>query len=348
MPLPWTPQPTPQRAPRRHRTPRALLRGLLAALVAVPLATACTVDPVNRAGGAEDVAVHTGPMRIAMITHGDDGGFWSIVRRGAQDAAATLPEVTLDYQGSAGDAKIQSEMIKAALNQGADGLAVSAPDIGAISSALAEAEAAGVPIITLNSGSDLLETVPSVITHVGQSERVAGVGAGKRLGEAGSKTVLCILHEVNNIGLQERCAGAKEGMAESGGEVINVQVTGKADPGSTAQEIGAKMAAESPDAVLTLDPDIAMAALKEVTSREATLATFDLSPDVLDEITAGTIEFAVDQQPYLQGYLPVMFLELAVRNRNEVGANTIVATGPSFVTTENAAAIAALSDQGTR
>jgi simple sugar transport system substrate-binding protein len=270
------------------------------------------------------------------------------VRKGAEDSAATLPEVTLDYQGSAGDAKAQSEMIKAALNQGADGLAVSAPDIGAISSALAEAEAAGIPIVTLNSGSDLLEQMPNVITHVGQSERLAGVGAGQKLAEDGSKKVLCVLHEENNIGLQERCAGAKEGMAESGGEVINVQVTGKADPSSTAREIGAAMAAQSPDAVLTLDPDIAMAALKEVTARDAALATFDLSPDVLDAIAAGKIDFAVDQQPYLQGYLPVTFLELAVRNRNEVGANTIVATGPSFVTAENAASIAALADQGTR
>ena len=344
MHLPRTPRSARRPAAGRRRSPLILA----AALMALPLATACTVDPVNRSSGAQDTEVHTGPMRIAMITHGDDGGFWSIVRSGAEDAAATLPEVTLDYQGSAGDAKLQSEMIKAALNQGADALAVSAPDIGAISSALAEAEAAGIPIITLNSGSDLLEQMPNVITHVGQSERVAGVGAGEKLAEGGSKKALCILHEENNIGLQERCAGAAEGMGESGAEVVNVQVTGKADPRSTALEIGAAMEAQSPDAVLTLDPDIAMAALKEVTSRGATLATFDLSPDVLDEVAAGTIEFAVDQQPYLQGYLPVSFLELAVRNRNEVGANTIVATGPSFVTQENAASIAALADQGTR
>jgi simple sugar transport system substrate-binding protein len=343
MPLPPAALSPLRSASARRRT--SVL--LAAALIALPLA-ACTVDPVNRSSGGEEAAVHTGPMRIAMITHGDDGGFWSIVRKGAQDSAATLPEVTLDYQGSAGDAKKQSEMIRAALNQGADGLAVSAPDIGAISGALAEAEAAGVPIVTLNSGSDLLEQMPNVITHVGQSERIAGVGAGRKLAEGGSSTVLCVLHEVNNIGLQERCAGAEEGLAESGGELLTVQVTGKADPASTAREIGAKMAAESPDAVLTLDPDIAMAALKEVTSRDATLATFDLSPDVLDAIGAGEIEFAVDQQPYLQGYLPVTFLELAVRNRNEVGANTIVATGPSFVTEENAASIAALADQGTR
>lgn len=344
MPQPRMLQPRSRSAPARRHAPVLLA----AALVVVPLISACTIDPVDRSSTGTDVEVRTGPMRIAMITHGDDGGFWSIVRKGAQDSAATLPEVTLDYQGSAGDAKQQSEMIKAALNQGADGLAVSAPDIGAISGALAEAEAAGIPIVTLNSGSDLLEQMPNVITHVGQSERIAGVGAGKKLAEGGSTKVLCVLHEENNIGLQERCAGATEGMAESGGEVVNIQVTGKADPSSTAREIGAAMAAQSPDAVLTLDPDIAMAALKEVTAREATLATFDLSPDVLDAIAAGRIDFAVDQQPYLQGYLPVTFLELAVRNRNEVGANTIVATGPSFVTKENAASIAALADQGTR
>ncbi len=344
MSRPRTPQPARLSAPAPRRA--AVL--LVAALVSLPLAAGCTIDPVDRSAGVDAAEVHTGPMRIAVITHGDDGGFWSIVRTGAQDAAATLPEVTLDYQGSAGDAKLQSEMIKAALNQGADGLAVSAPDIGAISGALAEAEAAGVPIVTLNSGSDLLETMPGVITHVGQSERAAGVGAGRRLGEDGATKVMCVLHEENNIGLQERCAGAKEGLAESGGELITIQVTGKADPGSTAREIGAAMEANSPDAVLTLDPDIAMAGLKEVTSRDATLATFDLSPDVLDEVAAGRIEFAVDQQPYLQGYLPVTFLELAVRNRNEVGANTIVATGPSFVTQENAASVAALAEQGTR
>lgn len=341
--------PRPQRLNPPLRTGRRRsLRVVGAALVVLGIGTACTVDPVNRTGAGDDTEVRTGPMRIAMITHGDDGGFWSIVRNGAQDAAATLPEVTLDYQGSAGDARLQSEMIKAALNQGADGLAVSAPDIGAISSALGEAEAAGIPIITLNSGSDLLDSMPNVITHVGQSERAAGVGAGTKLAEAGAERVLCVLHEQNNIGLQQRCAGASEGLEEAGAEAVNVQVTGKADPRSTALEIGAAIRANPPDAVLTLDPDIAMAALQEVTEAGVMLATFDLSPDVLDQIQAGAIRFAVDQQPYLQGSLPVTFLELAVRNRNEVGANTIVATGPSFVTEDNAASVAALSAQGTR
>lgn len=338
-----TPCPRPFRpGSRRRRRAVALVAAAVVGLAG------CTVDPISRSGGGDAGQVHTGPMRIAMITHGDDGGFWSVVRRGATEAAATLPEVTLDYQGSAGDAKRQSDMISAALTQGADALAVSAPDIGAIRGALAQAEAAGIPIITLNSGSELLDEMPGVITHVGQSEGVAGEGAGAKLAELGARKVLCVIHEVNNIGLQERCDGAATGVRAAGGQLVEVQVTGKADPGSTAREIGAAMQAQRPDAVLALDPDIAMAALKEVTSREATLATFDLSPDVLDAVVAGEIAFAVDQQQYLQGYLPVIFLELAVRNRNEVGANKLVLTGPSFVTRDNAAAVRTLAEQGTR
>lgn len=333
--------------PLRPPLRRAVL-AVAASLIAVPSLTACTVDPPSATSGGSDTDTpHAGPMRIAMITHGDDGGFWSIVRRGAEEAAATLPEVTLDYQGSKGDAKLQSEMIDAAITQGSDALAVSAADAGAIGGALDRAEAAGIPIITLNSGSELLEERDGVITHVGQTEQDAGVAAGKKLAELGARTVLCIIHEENNVGLQQRCDGAGEGLG-AGGELAKVQVTGGADPASTAREIGAAMESKSPDAVLTLDPDIATAALKEVSSRDKLLATFDLSPDVLQAVAAGEIAFAVDQQPYLQGYLPVIFLELAVRNRNEVGAGQLVPTGPALVTQDNAAAIAALSEEGTR
>lgn len=330
---------------RMARSRSAGLAGLALLLLA-----ACTVDPVTQTntGGGGQPTQQSGPIRIAMITHGDDGGFWSIVRNGANDAAKVLG-VTLDYQGSAGDAKRQSEMINAAITQGAQGLAVSAPDIGAISSAVNAATSRGIPVVTLNSGAELLKENPLVITHVGQSEQIAGRKAGEALAATGAKTVLCILHEVNNIGLQERCKGAAEGMAEAnGGRVVNIQVTGKADPSSTAREVGAAIEAQKPQAVLTLDPDIAMASLRETKKAGVSLATFDISPAVLTAVTAGDVLFAVDQQPYLQGYLPVTFLELAVRNRNEVGAGNIVLTGPSLVTKENAAAIASLAAQGTR
>lgn len=325
-------------------------RGLRnAAVLAGALAlAACTVDPPSATTVAVDEVVDPdATVRIAMITHGDAGGFWTVIRRGAQDAAAAQ-NVTLDYQGSAGDARLQSQMIQAALVAGAQALAVSAPDIGAIRASLQQAINQGVPVVTLNSGAELAESEPGVITHVGQSEFIAGQGAGEKLAEAGATNVLCIVHEQNNIGLQERCAGAADGLATKGATSRNVQVTGKADPASTGREIGAAIAAQQPDAVLTLDPDIAMAANQAAAAAGVLLATFDLSPDVLSAIANGTIVFAVDQQPYLQGYLPIVFLQLAVRNGNEVDAGDIVLTGPSFVTAENVSRIAALSERGTR
>lgn len=337
---------------RRTARPHGRSRASWAVVCVLGLALAlggCTVDPTTGQSANPNPSDEpfTGPMRIAMITHGDDGGFWSVVRRGANDAAATLADVTLDYQGSAGNARLQSDMINAAINQGANALAVSAPDPGAIGSALDRAEAAGIPIITLNSGSELLEERSGVLTHVGQSERDAGLAAGEELARRKAKSVLCIIHEENNIGLQDRCAGAAEGLGDAG-TMTRVQVSGKGDPAASAREIGAAMTAQNADAVLALDPDIAMAAAGVVNSNDGLLATFDLSPEVLDAITDGRMAFAVDQQPYLQGYLPVVFLELAVRNRNEVGNGKLVATGPALVTKDNAATIRALSEQGTR
>ena len=159
-----------------------------ALLAVLLLATACTVDPVSSNDSGESGAVTEGPVRIAMITHGDAGAFWSVVRRGAEDAAGKL-DVVLDYQGAAGDAKLQEQMIEAALLAGAQGLAISAPDIGAIRSSLERADKEGVPVVTLNSGASLLEEEGnSVITHVGQSEFIAGEGAGEECPKRGPRT----------------------------------------------------------------------------------------------------------------------------------------------------------------
>lgn len=328
---------------RRGRPGRLLALLLLSAL----FVSACTVDPTS--GSFEPSGEYTGPpekpYRIAMITHGDEGGFWSVVRRGATDAAEAL-DVTLDYQSADGDFQLQSQMIDAAILAGAQGLAISAADVGAISSNLRAAISAGIPVVTLNSGAELATQMDGVITHVGQSEELAGERAGERLADDGYSKMLCVIHEQNNVGLQERCRGAATGFGD--GETIRVQVTGKADPVSTAREIGAVISAQDPDVVLTLDPDIAAAALPQTKSADVPLATFDLSADVLKAILNDEVLFAVDQQQYLQGYLPVTFLELAIRNGNEVGSGDLVLTGPSFITKDNAEEVLVLGEQGTR
>jgi simple sugar transport system substrate-binding protein len=183
---------------------------------------------------------------------------------------------------------------------------------------------------------------------VGQTETVAGEGAGEQLADAGATKLLCVVHEQGNIGLEQRCEGAAETF---GGDVENFQVTGTGDIQTTLNEIQSKLQGDtSIDAVLALNPDIAIAARDAIAGAgsEAQLATFDLSGDVVTAIQDGEILFAVDQQQYLQGYLPVVFLSLYNTNANTVGGGLPVLTGPGFVTADNAEQVAELAEAGTR
>jgi simple sugar transport system substrate-binding protein len=285
-------------------------------------------------------------MTIAMVTHSDEGSFWSVVKKGAE-AASKAQGVKLVWSPSNNDPQKQAQLIDAAVSQKVDGLAVSVPNASAIKDSLAKATAAGIPIITLNSGVDDYKAL-GAITHVGQSEGIAGQAAGAKLKAAGVKKVLCVIHEQNNIGLQQRCDGVKKGF---GGEVTNLQVKGTEDIATTQTEVKSKLQADkSFDGVIALNPDIATAvktAIKGAGS-SAKLATFDLSPSLLKDIEAGSVLFAVDQQQYLQGYLPIVFLKLYKDNANTVGGGQPVLTGPGFVEKSNANTVAKLSEAGTR
>lgn len=324
----------------------------IAALVAAGALglAACSGGGSNNDGNADPTGNDTNAggsdVKIAMVTHGDGGSFWSVAKKGAEDAAKA-EGVTLDYQESNNDPQKQAQLIETAVSAGVDGIAVSVPNPDAIKDALAKAADAGIPIVTLNSGSTVYKDF-GAITHVGQDEEIAGAGAGEQLKAAGGTKLLCVIHEQNNVGLQSRCAGAK---STFGGTTEDFQVTGTADPTKTANEIAAKLQADSSiDSVLALNPDIAMAAVEAVATAgsSANLATFDLSGDVVKAIEDGTVLFAVDQQQYLQGYLPVVFLKLYNTNANTVGGGLPVNTGPGFVTKDNAATVASLAEAGTR
>lgn len=319
-----------------------LSAALLAGLVGLAACSSSSSPSTN----STDAAAGGSTLKIAMITHGDGGSFWSVAKKGAEDAAKAM-NVQLDYEGSNNDPQKQAQLIQAAITAGVQGLAVSVPNPDALKDVLAEAKAKGIPIITLNSGSTVWQQF-GAITHVGQDEEIAGEGAGTQLKNAGGTKLLCVIHEQNNIGLQQRCQGAAKTF---GGTTIDFQVTGTADPTKTANEIAAKLQADpSIDSVLALNPDIAMAAVEAVQTAgsKAKLATFDLSGDVVKAIENGKILFAVDQQQYLQGYLPIVFLALYDRNANTVGGGLPVLTGPGFVTKDNAAQVQALADAGTR
>jgi simple sugar transport system substrate-binding protein len=285
-------------------------------------------------------------VTIAVITHGEGDSFWAVVKKGAEQAGKDLG-VTVKYSDSQNNPEQQAQLIESAVTEGVDGIAVSAPDPDAIRDSVKTATDSGIPVITINSGAEESASI-GAITHVGQTETIAGEGAGAKLKEAGVTKLICVIHEQGNIGLNQRCDGAKKGF---GGDVENVQVTGVKDVSTTLTEIQSKLEGDdSIDGVLTLNPDIAMAARDAIAgaNSEAKLATFDLSGDVIQAIEDGEIQFAVDQQQYLQGYLPVVFLTLNKTNLNTVGGGRAVLTGPGFVEKSNAAKVKELAEAGTR
>ncbi|MFI6907115.1 sugar ABC transporter substrate-binding protein [Nonomuraea sp. NPDC050394] len=281
----------------------------------------------------------------AVITHAAAGDkFWDVVKKGAE-AAGKQYGASVTYQGD-GDAGKQSQLIDQAVSQKVDGIVVSMANPDALKESIGKAVAAKIPVVTINSGAESSKAF-GALTHVGQSEDVAGRGAGEQLKAAGVSKLLCVIHEAGNVGLEQRCKGAEQSL---GGTVerLQVDVSNLAD---VTSKVAAKLQSDtSVNGVLALNPAVAAAArdaIKDAGS-QAKLATFDLSPDVIAAINAGEVLFAVDQQQYLQGWLPITFLKLYKDNLNTVGGGLPVNTGPGFVTKDNAAQVEKLAGEGTR
>jgi simple sugar transport system substrate-binding protein len=291
------------------------------------------------------------PYRIAVVTHGQASDpFWSVVKNGVDRAAADLG-VTVEYQApSTFDMVAMSQLIDGVVASEPDGLVVSIPDPDALGPSVQAAIAAGIPVISINSGSDVAEEF-GVLAHIGQTEYEAGYGGGQRLAAAGATKAYCVNHEVGNLGLDQRCQGFADAMAEAGGTVDILEVD-LADPTGSANRISAALTAdETYDALLTLGPGSALPALQALEDEgllgTVLLATFDLSPEVLEAIRDGNMLFAIDQQQYLQGYLPIVYLTLYLENLNTPG-NILIPTGPGFVTQETAEQVIEFAARGTR
>jgi simple sugar transport system substrate-binding protein len=306
-------------------------------------------QPTEAAAPTEAPQVAQSNLVFGLAVHSNpaEDSFWGVVAKGAQDAADTYG-VTLKVGGS-GDPTEQAQLVETYVSDKVDGLIVSLANPDALKDAVKRATDAGIPVITINSGVDVYKEL-NAITHVGQTEFVAGQGAGEQFNKAGLKSVLCVVHEEGNIGLEQRCDGLEDTF-QGKVERFNVATTGTRDIAGTSSSIQDKLiAAGDVDGILTLNPDIAGAALDAIkaSGKDVKLATFDLSPAVLDAIEAGDIMFAVDQQQYLQGYLPVVFLYLYNVNLNTVGGGQPVLTGPGIVDKSNAAQVKELAAQGTR
>ena len=300
---------------------------------------------------AQPAAAQDDDIRIVVVSHGQAADpFWSVVQNGAAQAGEDLG-VTVEYQApQTFDMVAMAQLIDAAVASSPDGLVVSIPDAEALGPSIEAAVAAGIPVISMNSGSDVAEGL-GISTHVGQTEYEAGLGGGERMAEAGVTKALCVNQEVGNVALDLRCQGFTDGITAAGGtvEVLAVEIT---DPTGAQQAIEAALTADPEiNGILTLGPTGAAPAIAALESLGQTgtipLATFDLSPEVLQGIVDGNLLFAIDQQQYLQGYLPIVLLTLNARNLNTV-ANPVIMTGPGFVTAENAERVIELSEAGTR
>ena len=327
----------------------------IAAVAASALVLAgCSSDSGDSAAEGDTAAAEgsgSGPdnseFKICMVTHGDGGGFWSVAKAGADRAAADLG-VDFSYQETTNDAELQAQLIEADVAAGCEGIAVSAPNPDALKDALAAAEAAGVSIVTMNSGSKVFKDL-GAFTHVGQDEFIAGQEAGLKFQEAGVTKVLCPIQEQNNIGLQERCDGA----ADTFGNVENLQLSaGLGDLAQSQAEIQAALEADpSIDGIFALNADIATAAAMpaaDAVGRDITIGTVDLSGDAVQAIADGDLAFAIDQQQYAQGYMSVVLLYLNLLNGHELGGGQPMYTGPGFVVQENAELVQELAANGTR
>jgi simple sugar transport system substrate-binding protein len=322
---------------------------LLAIAVAAPLLlAACTTDggdPGGTGSGGGGGGGTGGDLAFSVITHGSAGdAFWDVVQNGAEAAGEEFG-VSVDYQ-SDGDPQRQAQLIDAAVNQDVDGIVVSMANPDALQDSIEAAVEAGIPVVTINSGGERSAEF-GAIGHVGQDEAIAGEGAGRQLAGAGAATVLCVVHEAGNIGLEQRCAGASKGLGE---EVTPLQVDVN-DLQAAQSTITSQLQSDpSIDAVLTLNSAVAVVAVAAVADAgsKAQVATFDLNPDVITGIQDGGIAFAVDQQQYEQGYLPIVMLALYAENLNTVGGGQPVLTGPGIVDASNVDEIADLASAGTR
>jgi simple sugar transport system substrate-binding protein len=328
----------------------AVLAGVVALTLAGCAAGTSETTTAPATGDSESAApAELKDIKICVYTHGDGGTFWSVAQKGAEDAGRDLG-ITVDYQGSINDSARQAATIDAGIAAGCNGIAASAPDPGAITQAMLAVSAAGIPTVTMNSGSAVFRDL-GAFTHVGQDEIVAGREAGLKFNEAGATNILCPIQEAGNSGLTDRCVGARE---TSTGTVTDFNLDGGlADLTAASARIKAALEADPTiDAVFALNADIAakavLPALQELGRDDVVIGTVDMSEDALNAISAGDIAFAIDQQQYAQGYLSVVLLYLNVTNAHILGGGLPMYTGPGFVDASNVEEVIALVAAGSR
>jgi simple sugar transport system substrate-binding protein len=352
-----------------HMGKRALALFMAAPLLAAG-AAACSSNGTSSSGGGTSTTAASSSgsctYTFAVITHGDNGSFWSVVYKGARDAAKDLGcKLTEVYgsqqQGQAEpDDNAENAQIQDAINAHVDGIAVSDHDPSIMNATIQKAEQAGIPVVMLNAGcdpSDLAAT--GAVTCVGQPEQVAGARAGAVFKTEGNTNVLCVIHQ-SGQNLLDRCDGIAQalglsscstGAAPAHGpactELILSTPNAASNPQGAIGQVTAYLQAHPGiNAVMTLNSAIATA-LVTATQGKVKIGTFDLDSQVVSDLQNGSLDFAIDQQQYLQGYLPITSLFLYKKHEgNSVSPGNVLDTGPLVVNKANVATVQAAISAG--
>jgi simple sugar transport system substrate-binding protein len=328
---------------------KALAAALIAILAVVLAACSSTggKKATEQASAPSAGKANTPHYTFAMITHAAPGDtFWDIIRAGAS-AAAAKDNVTLKYSNN-DDPTQQATLIQDAINSKVNGIAVTDPAPAAICPTIKKAVQAGIPVVMFNAGVSNWQQCGGM-EYFGQDETIAGVAAGKRLAAAGAKHVLCVLQAQGQVQLEARCAGVKQGLG-SEGTMTKLYVNGT-DNSAMLSGMTSKLTQDkSIDAVITLGAPVALVAIQAIqqANSQAKLYTFDTNAAEIAKIKSGAVQWAVDQQPYLQGYESIDSLWLYLTNANVLGGGQTVLTGPSFIDASNVAKVAQYAERGTR
>jgi simple sugar transport system substrate-binding protein len=323
------------------------VRASVAVLAVAALATALGACS---GGGAQKTASSTGGgggnsgYTFAMITHETPGDtFWDRIKAGAQQAAKDTGS-TLKYSSDP-DATKQAVLIQNAIDSKVDGIATTLVTPEALIPTVKKAIAAGIPVDSFNSGIDYYKQAGSLV-HFASNEFLGGQGAGQRAKADGATKILCTIQQTGSVALEDRCKGVKDQFPNT----ENIQVNG-ADDAAVTSAIQAKLSQDkSINWIITLGAAQALDAVKAIKQAGAgvKVGTFDTNPDAAQAVQDGQIQFFIDQQPYLQGYLSIEQLYLFKKNGNIIGGGNAVLTGPSFVDKANIAQILPFVKANTR
>jgi simple sugar transport system substrate-binding protein len=312
--------------------------------------------------------------RYVLISHAADSDVWWNTVKNAIKQAGQDYGVQVDYRNPPnGDLADMARLLEQAAAHNYDGVAFDIADYDVLFKPAMRVAAKNIPLVTINSGTVQQSQKLGAIMHIGQPEYDAGKAAGERAKAAGITSFVCVNHYSTNSASFERCKGFADAI---GVDARKSMIDSGVDPTVVESKVSAYLRSNpKTQAVLALGPNSAEPALQALQrmglAGKIYFGTFDLSPVIIDAIRKGQMNFAIDQQPYLQGYMAIAALAIAHEDNTrdpvvitaklkanakfqsrltEYGLQPVytkdgVSSGPAFITKDNVDTVAKYAGQ---